>query len=188
MGENGKILTGEASSFMSILFLCFTSLCFQIDTWVQVTNHYLPFESETWFHNSLVEEKKKQTFICTNRKTKGYLGETTFKSFSLSLFCSLFCSLVAEKWVPIVEAPVNGLKLQLEKKKRECFSILGLELTTKTVLLDKYKHMSQPIAKVFFFFSHFPHGTKWISQCCKKFGYILVLIHVDIKPYTEKIP
>jgi tRNA G18 (ribose-2'-O)-methylase SpoU len=45
----------------------------------------------------------------------------------------------AEKWVPIMEVPVNSLKLFLEKKKREGFSILGLEQTANSVSLDKYQ-------------------------------------------------
>ncbi|KAJ0236798.1 tRNA/rRNA methyltransferase [Hirschfeldia incana] len=48
-------------------------------------------------------------------------------------------SVTAEKWVPIVEVPVNSLKLFLEKKKREGFSILGLEQTANSVSLDKYE-------------------------------------------------
>ncbi|CAH2078761.1 unnamed protein product [Thlaspi arvense] len=47
-------------------------------------------------------------------------------------------SVTAEKWVPIIEVPVNSLKLFLEKKKREGFSILGLEQTANSVSLDKY--------------------------------------------------
>ncbi|CAA7028190.1 unnamed protein product [Microthlaspi erraticum] len=48
-------------------------------------------------------------------------------------------SVTAEKWVPIMEVPVNSLKLFLEKKKREGFSILGLEQTANSVSLDKYQ-------------------------------------------------
>ncbi|KAG2238964.1 hypothetical protein Bca52824_089824 [Brassica carinata] len=48
-------------------------------------------------------------------------------------------SVTAEKWVPMVEVPVNSLKLFLEKKKREGFSILGLEQTANSVSLDKYQ-------------------------------------------------
>ncbi|KGN55820.1 uncharacterized protein LOC101213211 isoform X2 [Cucumis sativus] len=47
-------------------------------------------------------------------------------------------SVTAEKWVPIVEVPVNSMKLFLEKKKREGFSILGLEQTANSVPLDQY--------------------------------------------------
>ncbi|KFK23549.1 hypothetical protein AALP_AAs66918U001300 [Arabis alpina] len=48
-------------------------------------------------------------------------------------------SVTAEKWVPIMEVPVNSLKLFLEKKKREGFSILGLEQTANSISLDKYQ-------------------------------------------------
>lgn len=52
--------------------------------------------------------------------------------------CWLCFSVTAEKWVPIVEVPVNSMKLFLEKKKREGFSILGLEQTANSVPLDQY--------------------------------------------------
>ncbi|XP_022934778.1 uncharacterized protein LOC111441850 isoform X1 [Cucurbita moschata] len=48
-------------------------------------------------------------------------------------------SVTAEKWVPIVEVPVNSMKLFLEKKKREGFSILGLEQTANSVPLDQFE-------------------------------------------------
>ncbi|XP_031391362.1 uncharacterized protein LOC116203654 isoform X2 [Punica granatum] len=47
-------------------------------------------------------------------------------------------SVTAEKWVPIMEVPVKSLKGFLEKKKREGFSILGLEQTANSVPLDQY--------------------------------------------------
>ncbi|KDP39960.1 hypothetical protein JCGZ_03491 [Jatropha curcas] len=47
-------------------------------------------------------------------------------------------SVTAEKWVPIIEVPVNSVKHFLEKKKQEGFSILGLEQTANSVPLDKY--------------------------------------------------
>ncbi|KAJ6342279.1 hypothetical protein OIU77_023429 [Salix suchowensis] len=47
-------------------------------------------------------------------------------------------SVTAEKWVPIIEVPVNSVKHFLEKKKRDGFSILGLEQTTNSVPLDHY--------------------------------------------------
>ncbi|XVF10929.1 hypothetical protein REPUB_Repub07fG0225600 [Reevesia pubescens] len=47
-------------------------------------------------------------------------------------------SVTAEKWVPIIEVPVNSVKRFLEKKKREGFSILGLEQTANSVPLDQY--------------------------------------------------
>ncbi|XP_039022591.1 uncharacterized protein LOC120155085 isoform X1 [Hibiscus syriacus] len=47
-------------------------------------------------------------------------------------------SVTAEKWVPIIEVPVNSVKQFLEKKKREGYSILGLEQTANSVPLDQY--------------------------------------------------
>ncbi|KAJ0047909.1 hypothetical protein Pint_15756 [Pistacia integerrima] len=47
-------------------------------------------------------------------------------------------SVTAEKWVPIIEVPVNSVKLFLERKKREGFSILGLEQTANSIPLDHY--------------------------------------------------
>ncbi|KAB2622786.1 tRNA (guanosine(18)-2'-O)-methyltransferase-like [Pyrus ussuriensis x Pyrus communis] len=47
-------------------------------------------------------------------------------------------SVTAEKWVPIIEVPVDSLKVFLERKKREGFSILGLEQTANSVPLDQY--------------------------------------------------
>lgn len=58
----------------------------------------------------------------------------------------LFCSVTAEKWVPIMEVPVNSLKLFLEKKKREGFSILGLEQTANSVSLDKYQFPKKTVS------------------------------------------
>eukprot|EP00268_Persea_americana_P031712 TRINITY_DN3099_c0_g1_i2.p1 TRINITY_DN3099_c0_g1~~TRINITY_DN3099_c0_g1_i2.p1 ORF type:complete len:1865 (+),score=313.63 TRINITY_DN3099_c0_g1_i2:84-5678(+) len=47
-------------------------------------------------------------------------------------------SVTAEKWVPLIEVPVYSMKLFLEKKKREGFSILGLEQTANSTPLDQY--------------------------------------------------
>lgn len=47
-------------------------------------------------------------------------------------------SVTAEKWVPIIEVPVNSLKVFLQRKKREGFSILGLEQTANSIPLDQY--------------------------------------------------
>ncbi|KAF6153000.1 hypothetical protein GIB67_021605 [Kingdonia uniflora] len=47
-------------------------------------------------------------------------------------------SVTAEKWVPILEVPVNSMKVFLEKKKREGFSILGLEQTANSVPLNQF--------------------------------------------------
>ncbi|XP_048131853.1 uncharacterized protein LOC115743146 isoform X2 [Rhodamnia argentea] len=47
-------------------------------------------------------------------------------------------SVTAEKWVPIIEVPVRSLKGFLDKKKREGFSVVGLEQTANSVPLDQY--------------------------------------------------
>ncbi|CAJ2663943.1 unnamed protein product [Trifolium pratense] len=47
-------------------------------------------------------------------------------------------SVTAEKWVPIIEVPVDSIKTYLQKKKRQGFSILGLEQTANSVPLDQY--------------------------------------------------
>lgn len=46
--------------------------------------------------------------------------------------------MTAEKWIPIMEVPVKSMKNFLEKKKREGYSILGLEQTANSIPLDKY--------------------------------------------------
>ncbi|KAL8152196.1 hypothetical protein V2J09_009956 [Rumex salicifolius] len=48
-------------------------------------------------------------------------------------------SVTAEKWIPIIEVPVNSVTTFLEKKKREGFSVLGLEQTANSVPLDKFE-------------------------------------------------
>ncbi|XAR70547.1 tRNA (guanosine(18)-2'-O)-methyltransferase [Bertholletia excelsa] len=47
-------------------------------------------------------------------------------------------SVTAEKWVPIIEVPESNLKVFLQKKKQEGFSILGLEQTANSISLDQY--------------------------------------------------
>ena len=52
--------------------------------------------------------------------------------------CFYLASVTAEKWVPIIELPVNSIKHYLEKKKKEGFATLGLEQTANSTPLDKY--------------------------------------------------
>lgn len=59
---------------------------------------------------------------------------------------NLLCSVTAEKWVPIIEVPVNSVKQFLEKKKREGFSILGLEQTANSVPLDQYIYPEKTVS------------------------------------------
>ncbi|KAG9452528.1 hypothetical protein H6P81_005432 [Aristolochia fimbriata] len=47
-------------------------------------------------------------------------------------------SVTAEKWVPVIEVPVDSMKIFLEKKKQEGFAILGLEQTANSTPLDKF--------------------------------------------------
>lgn len=62
----------------------------------------------------------------------------TFFFFLSVVYLLFFSSVTAEKWVPIIEVPVNSVKHFLEKKKREGFSILGLEQTANSVPLDQF--------------------------------------------------
>ncbi|KAL8528968.1 hypothetical protein ACS0TY_006437 [Phlomoides rotata] len=47
-------------------------------------------------------------------------------------------SVTADKWVPVLEVPVESIKIFLEKKKQEGFAILGLEQTANSIPLDQY--------------------------------------------------
>lgn len=57
-----------------------------------------------------------------------------------------FISVTAEKWVPIVEVPVESLKMFLEKKKRQGFAILGLEQTANSIPLDQYNFPAKTVS------------------------------------------
>lgn len=60
-------------------------------------------------------------------------------NYIVSIFPQIIVySVTAEKWVPIIEVPVDSIKAYLKKKKREGFSILGLEQTANSVPLDQY--------------------------------------------------
>lgn len=54
--------------------------------------------------------------------------------------------MTAEKWVPIIEVPVDSVKVFLEKKKREGFSILGLEQTANSIPLDQYTYPRKTVS------------------------------------------
>ncbi|KAG6543303.1 hypothetical protein Mapa_015217 [Marchantia paleacea] len=47
-------------------------------------------------------------------------------------------SVTAEQWIPIVEVPEAGISNYLKRKRREGYSILGLEQTANSVSIDKY--------------------------------------------------
>jgi len=74
--------------------------------------------------------------------------------FLLRFFPVYIASVTAEKWVPIIEVPVNSVKNFLERKKREGFSILGLEQTANSIPLDKYS---------------FPHRTVNVCQLRQRY-------------------
>ncbi|CAN1333845.1 Probable methyltransferase TARBP1 [Linum perenne] len=54
-------------------------------------------------------------------------------------------SVTAEKWVPIMEVPVHSVKQFLEKKKREGFSVFGLEQTANSVPLDQFEYPQKTV-------------------------------------------
>lgn len=68
------------------------------------------------------------------------------KSLGVSDKFSFFLSVTAEKWVPIIEVPVDSVKVFLEKKKREGFSILGLEQTANSIPLDQYTYPRKTVS------------------------------------------
>ncbi|KAJ3681791.1 hypothetical protein LUZ60_014364 [Juncus effusus] len=47
-------------------------------------------------------------------------------------------SVTAEKWLPIMEVAVNSVKLFLEKKRRDGYSLIGLEQTANSTPLDRF--------------------------------------------------
>ncbi|XP_029120003.1 uncharacterized protein [Elaeis guineensis] len=54
-------------------------------------------------------------------------------------------SVTAEKWVPIIEVPVCSIKSFLGKKRREGYSILGLEQTANSTPLDRYSFPTKTV-------------------------------------------
>ncbi|XP_057773845.1 uncharacterized protein LOC130993110 isoform X2 [Salvia miltiorrhiza] len=54
-------------------------------------------------------------------------------------------SVTADKWVPIVEVPVESMKIFLEKKKQQGFAILGLEQTANSIPLDQYNFPAKTV-------------------------------------------
>ncbi|XP_072962129.1 uncharacterized protein [Typha angustifolia] len=71
-------------------------------------------------------------------------------------------SVTAEKWIPIIEVPVNSVKVFLEKKRHEGYSIIGLEQTANSTSLDQY---------------NFPHKTVLVLGKEKE-GIPVDIIHV----------
>lgn len=58
----------------------------------------------------------------------------------------MLCSVTADRWVPIIEVPVENMKVYLEKKKKEGYSILGLEQTANSVPLDRYSFPKKTVS------------------------------------------
>ncbi|XP_064989875.1 uncharacterized protein LOC135627659 isoform X4 [Musa acuminata AAA Group] len=54
-------------------------------------------------------------------------------------------SVTAGKWVPIIEVPVCSIKVFLENKRQEGFSILGLEQTANSKRLDQYSFPTKTV-------------------------------------------
>ncbi|KAK3148659.1 hypothetical protein QOZ80_3BG0297780 [Eleusine coracana subsp. coracana] len=54
-------------------------------------------------------------------------------------------SVTAEKWLPILEVPVDSIKSFLEKKKAEGYSVMGLEQTANSKPLDQFAFPSKTV-------------------------------------------
>lgn len=55
------------------------------------------------------------------------------------------CSVTAEKWLPMMEVPVNSVKVFLEKKRLEGYSVIGLEQTANSKPLDHFSFPSKTV-------------------------------------------
>ncbi|KAJ4784544.1 tRNA/rRNA methyltransferase (SpoU) family protein [Rhynchospora pubera] len=54
-------------------------------------------------------------------------------------------SVTAEKWLPILEVPVNSVKSFLEKKRHESYSLIGLEQTANSTSLDQFSFPNKSV-------------------------------------------
>ncbi|KAF0930705.1 hypothetical protein E2562_034643 [Oryza meyeriana var. granulata] len=54
-------------------------------------------------------------------------------------------SVTAEKWLPMMEVPVNSVKVFLEKKRLEGYSVIGLEQTANSKPLDQFSFPSKTV-------------------------------------------
>ncbi|EEC74324.1 hypothetical protein OsI_09608 [Oryza sativa Indica Group] len=54
-------------------------------------------------------------------------------------------SVTAEKWLPMMEVPVNSVKVFLEKKRLEGYSVIGLEQTANSKPLDHFSFPSKTV-------------------------------------------
>lgn len=59
-------------------------------------------------------------------------------------------SVTAEQWIPVVEVPEAGISNYLKRKRREGYSILGLEQTANSVSIDKYLFPQKVVRAVFY--------------------------------------
>uniref|UniRef100_A0A0A9DQM5 tRNA (guanosine(18)-2'-O)-methyltransferase TARBP1 n=1 Tax=Arundo donax TaxID=35708 RepID=A0A0A9DQM5_ARUDO len=54
-------------------------------------------------------------------------------------------SVTAEKWVPMVEVPVDSVRVYLEEKRVEGYSVIGLEQTANSKPLDQFAFPSKTV-------------------------------------------
>lgn len=54
-------------------------------------------------------------------------------------------SVTAEKWLPMMEVPVDSIKVFLEKKRLEGYSVIGLEQTADSKALDHFSFPSKTV-------------------------------------------
>jgi hypothetical protein len=66
-----------------------------------------------------------------------YIIFSAYKRLCSDLVC-IKCSVTAEKWLPILEVPVSSVKSFLENKRRDGYSIIGLEQTANSTPLDQF--------------------------------------------------
>lgn len=94
------------------------------------------------------------------------------------------CSVTAEKWVPIVEVPVSSMKVFLEKKKQEGFSILGLEQTANSISLDRYMFPKRTVSFIqSTWWSPFP----WVKIFVKLSSLVLIIDFGSCGKYHKTI-
>ncbi|KAG5523748.1 hypothetical protein RHGRI_030659 [Rhododendron griersonianum] len=79
-----------------------------------------------------------QTLDCIANPMRSPISRGLYTCWATYLTKHGVVGVTAEKWVPIIEVPVSNLKVFLHKKKREGFSILGLEQTANSIPLDQY--------------------------------------------------
>lgn len=63
-----------------------------------------------------------------------------------------YCSVTAEQWVPLVEVPEVGVMDFLLQKKKQGFSLLGLEQTANSVSIDSYSFPRKSVSEIVMWF------------------------------------